>query len=112
MQRDLQRVDILIYTDADCSKAHGSRVDSRYHVCSGIPEGGKGQCNVSTYHFQFKTKHLILLFQGDSGGPLVANGKQWGVVSWSVKPCTAKGYPGVFARVSSYIDWIKSKQQL
>jgi len=94
VQGDLKRVDILVYTDADCSRAHGSRVDSRYHVCSGVPEGGKGQCS------------------GDSGGPLYGNGKQVGVVSWSVKPCTIRGYPGVFARVSSYVDWIYAKLEL
>ncbi|XP_018563289.1 chymotrypsin-1 isoform X2 [Anoplophora glabripennis] len=44
---------------------------------------------------------------GDSGGPLVVNGIQIGIVSWSKKPCTLAGYPGVFARVSTYIDWIQ-----
>lgn len=43
---------------------------------------------------------------GDSGGPLVSNGKQIGVVSWG-QPC-AIGYPDVFSRVSSFIDWIQS----
>jgi len=92
VMKDLQRVDLLVYSDEDCKAAHGT-VSATYHVCSGVPEGGKGQCS------------------GDSGGPLVANGKQIGAVSWSVKPCTIKGYPGVYARVSSYIDWIKEKSQ-
>lgn len=52
---------------------------------------------------------------GDSGGPLmIANGDvpamdppiQVGIVSWSGKPCGT--YPGVFTRVSSYVDWIRS----
>ena len=52
---------------------------------------------------------------GDSGGPLViANGTdpamdptiQVGIVSWSGRPCGT--YPGVYTRVSSYIDWIHS----
>lgn len=90
----LQRVDIICYTDDNCEAAHSNPsnpADRRYHVCAGIPEGGKGQCS------------------GDSGGPLTVNGVQVGVVSWSVKPCTIKGYPGVFARVAAYVDWIKSK---
>ncbi|KAF2882710.1 hypothetical protein ILUMI_23443 [Ignelater luminosus] len=87
----LQRVDLIIYTDEDCSSAHGTDVDSRYHLCGGVPEGGKGQCS------------------GDSGGPLTHNGEQHGVVSWSVKPCTIKGYPGVYARVVSYVDWIEQQ---
>lgn len=50
-----------------------------------------------------------MLFQGDSGGPLVVNGTQVGVVSWSVKPCAVAPYPGVFSKVSSYVDWIYEK---
>ncbi|XP_067002693.2 trypsin II-P29 [Anabrus simplex] len=83
----LQTVDIVVYSDEDCGKAHGGKPHSS-NICAGIPEGGKGQCN------------------GDSGGPLLANGHQVGIVSWSVKPCTVKGYPGVFTEVSHYIDWI------
>ncbi|KAK9730712.1 Trypsin [Popillia japonica] len=41
----------------------------------------------------------------DSGGPLVANGKQIGVVSWGFGKCGSTK-PTVYARVSSYIDWI------
>lgn len=41
---------------------------------------------------------------GDSGGPLISGGEQIGVVSWGV-PC-AQGIPDVYARVSSYRDWI------
>lgn len=36
----------------------------------------------------------------------MVNGTQVGIVSWSVKPCTIAPYPGVFAKVSSYIEWI------
>jgi trypsin len=54
--------------------------------------------------------------QGDSGGPLViANGDapamnppiQVGIVSWGTG-CANPNYPGVYTRVSSYIDWIHS----
>lgn len=49
--------------------------------------------------------------QGDSGGPLVcrhANGKYYihGATSWG-KGCAHPDYPGVWARVTEQIDWIR-----
>ena len=32
-----------------------------------------------------------------------------GTVSWSVKPCTVAGYPGVFARVANYVGWVREQ---
>lgn len=65
------------------------------HLCAGTPNGGIGQCT------------------GDSGGPLVVRGPtscvQFGVISFSAKPCGVKGYPGVFTRVTYYRIWIKDK---
>ncbi|XP_063977418.1 trypsin-1-like [Diachasmimorpha longicaudata] len=51
---------------------------------------------------------------GDSGGPLVkfntdGTPEQVGIVSWGVYPCGVAGTPSVYTRVSSYVDWIKSK---
>lgn len=53
---------------------------------------------------------IHLFFQGDSGGPLLhqlANGR-WvniGIVSWGIR-CGDPGYPGIYTRVNSYLDWI------
>ena len=55
--------------------------------------------------------------QGDSGGPLVIASKnktapaaepplQVGIVSWGIG-CARKDSPGVYTRVSSYVDWIE-----
>ncbi|XP_068083814.1 trypsin-like [Anabrus simplex] len=85
----LQMVELQVYSDEDCLKAHSGRPHSS-NICAGVPEGGKGQCS------------------GDSGGPLLSNGYEVGIVSWSRKPCAIKGYPGVFTEVSHYIKWIQS----
>ncbi|XP_055375214.1 serine protease 7 [Condylostylus longicornis] len=49
---------------------------------------------------------------GDSGGPLMKqSGLKWtieGVVSFGNR-CGLEGWPGIYTRVSSYEDWIKSK---
>ncbi|CAI9717366.1 serine protease 42 [Octopus vulgaris] len=47
---------------------------------------------------------------GDSGGPLMCevNGTYYlgGVMSWLINNCSARGFPNVFTRVQSYLDWI------
>ncbi|XP_014372115.2 CLIP domain-containing serine protease 2 [Papilio machaon] len=53
--------------------------------------------------------------RGDSGGPLMAampSAQNWfvvGVVSYGPSPCGTSNWPGVYTRVSSYIEWIQSK---
>ncbi|XP_024915380.1 trypsin [Cynoglossus semilaevis] len=56
-------------------------------ICAGSPYGGKDSC------------------QGDSGGPLICNGKLMGIVSWGIS-CANPRYPGVYTKVSNYVDWI------
>ena len=87
VQKYLQKVDLEVFDDEECSIRHGLQMHSTT-LCAGVPEGGKGQCS------------------GDSGGPLIFNGTQIGIVSWSRKPCTAAPYPGVFTEVSAYVQWI------
>lgn len=63
-------------------------------VCAG-GEAGKDSCN------------------GDSGGPLVRSFENSnlfyveGVVSFGLRNCGTKGAPGVYTKVSEYLEWIR-----
>jgi len=87
----LQKVVVDVVPDETCRVNYGdhySLPDSS--ICAGVPEGGKDSC------------------QGDSGGPLVdiKNNVLAGVVSWG-RGCALKGFPGVYAEVAYYADWIR-----
>lgn len=85
----LQEVTLKIFSDSECSTRHDGDTNAN-HLCAGVDEGGKGQCT------------------GDSGGPLLYKGSiQLGIVSWSIKPCGIKYYPGVFTKVSHFVGWIR-----
>ena len=57
--------------------------------------------------------HICVFFQGDSGGPLVfrendGNYTEVGIVSFQHSSGCEAGYPAVFTRVTSYLDWIQT----
>ncbi|XP_055065994.2 trypsin isoform X2 [Misgurnus anguillicaudatus] len=82
----LQCLNLPVISREDCEGAYGSMITNNM-LCAGFLEGGKDSC------------------QNDSGGPLVCNGKLQGVVSWG-NGCALSGYPGVYAEVCRYNDWI------
>lgn len=88
-QSNLREVDIAISSQSACNAAYGIITDNM--ICAAAP--GKDSC------------------QGDSGGPLevdVASGRAVvGIVSFG-EGCAEPGYPGVYTRAPSYINWIGS----
>ncbi|KAM3591319.1 uncharacterized protein V6R79_000195 [Siganus canaliculatus] len=95
----LQEVQVPIIPQSSCQEMYetnpSERVDILYDmICAGYQEGGKDSC------------------QGDSGGPLtcqMVNGTwvQAGVVSFGLG-CAHTNRPGVYARLTSYSDFITS----
>ncbi|KAJ8669812.1 hypothetical protein QAD02_001071 [Eretmocerus hayati] len=80
----------------DCQKAYrmfrGNLIDDRI-ICAGYKQGGKDAC------------------QGDSGGPLMIPRHSRfyliGIVSNGYK-CAEPGYPGVYTKITSFLDFIAS----
>lgn len=88
----LHEVEVSVISNAECSQAYNTLTDNM--LCAGVPGGGKDSC------------------QGDSGGPLVyqdvisGEWRQVGIVSFGIG-CAEAEHPGVYARVSRYLNWIQ-----
>ena len=73
-----------------CRQAYGN-FDISTQVCAGYTQGGVDSC------------------QGDSGGPLAVSYQDvwylYGVTSYG-SGCASAGFPGVYARVTNYVNFI------
>merc|ERR1711874_46945 len=95
----LREVDVRVWSNLECERTqYGSAIkDTMLCAASQHGHGGQDSC------------------QGDSGGPLVfqdggSNYDLIGVVSWG-NGCGLQNFPGVYTRVSKYLDWIKTNTQ-
>ncbi|XP_070267711.1 mastin-like [Myotis yumanensis] len=88
LPKNLQEVEVPIVADEICRQHYGNRITEDM-LCAGSE--GRDSC------------------RGDSGGPLVCKWRgtwvQVGVVSWGSK-CGLPNFPGVYARVTSFLPWI------
>ncbi|XP_011629946.1 melanization protease 1-like [Pogonomyrmex barbatus] len=93
---DLLQAKLPVVTNEQCKEVYKRTTEIWYkQICAG------GRDNVDSC-------------LGDSGGPLQAPGLyrgvtrtiQYGVVSYGLKHCGTEGYPGVYTRVSYYVNWI------
>ncbi|XP_046404251.1 trypsin-3-like [Ischnura elegans] len=90
----LQKVTVPVYDQNECVLAYKtSNGITDQMFCAGVKEGGKDAC------------------QRDSGGPVVTNDKLYGIVSWGLG-CGGRGYPGVYAKVSSMKAFIAKETGL
>lgn len=95
----LLEIQVPVVSTDSCKQAYSafksSVIDHRV-LCAGFARGGKDAC------------------QGDSGGPLMLPKKstfyQIGVVSYGYR-CAEPGYPGVYTRVTEFLDFIISAMQ-
>ncbi|PRD31714.1 UNVERIFIED_CONTAM: Clotting factor B [Trichonephila clavipes] len=103
-QENLHEVTVPIVSTDDCALAY-SRIKSAaflargstHVLCAGLKEGGKDSC------------------KSDSGGPLMIplSNDSWtviGIVSFGYR-CAEPGFPGVYTRVTHYLEWIYSNTQ-
>lgn len=82
-------------------------------MCAGDPNAIKDTCQVSATRYLKFVCDFYYYFQGDSGGPLQVkqnvNGKNVffliGVTSFG-RACAVET-PGVYTRISYYLDWIE-----
>lgn len=94
--RQLLTTPLDILPDQTCSSVYNWEYKTPGMMCAGVMSGGKDTC------------------QGDSGGPLAVKSESGytlaGITSFG-RGCARANTPGVYTRVSQYVDWIRDKMR-
>ncbi|KAL4671762.1 hypothetical protein H8959_004471 [Pygathrix nigripes] len=100
----LKEAHVRLYPSSRCTSQHLlNRTVTDNMLCAGDTRSSGPQANLHD------------ACQGDSGGPLVClNGGRMtlvGIISWGLG-CGQKDVPGVYTKVTNYLDWIQDNMQL
>ena len=112
----LLEVDVNVISNTECKNDYYYDPDeiTEQMLCANVDGGGKDACQGDSGIW---ITPLLQLVFACKGGPLVTSGsgngmtpgqnyEQIGVVSWGIG-CASGDFPGVYARVSKQLDWIK-----
>uniref|UniRef100_A0A2I3NIJ7 Plasminogen activator n=1 Tax=Papio anubis TaxID=9555 RepID=A0A2I3NIJ7_PAPAN len=99
----LKEAHVRLYPSSRCTSQHLlNRTVTDNMLCAGDTRSGGPQANLHD------------ACQGDSGGPLVClnDGRMTlvGIISWGLG-CGQKDVPGVYTKVTNYLDWIQDNMQ-
>uniref|UniRef100_A0A2K6V017 Tissue-type plasminogen activator n=1 Tax=Saimiri boliviensis boliviensis TaxID=39432 RepID=A0A2K6V017_SAIBB len=99
----LKEAHVRLYPASRCTSQHlFNRTVTSNMLCAGDTRSGGPQANLHD------------ACQGDSGGPLVCSkdGRMTlvGIISWGLG-CGKKDVPGVYTKVTNYLDWIKDNMR-
>ncbi|RWS10609.1 ABC transporter-like protein 12 [Dinothrombium tinctorium] len=87
----LQTAVVYPFREIECVRRYKKKYHRKEMLCAGLRRGGRDAC------------------RGDSGGPLTqskgSSNYLIGIVSFGVG-CARKDFPGMYTRVSNYVDWI------
>lgn len=86
----LRTATVPIVSNSSCAGSYGSDFVASDMVCAGYTNGGTDTC------------------QGDSGGPLLIGGVLAGITSWG-NGCAEAGYPGVYTRLTTFSNLVKTQ---
>ncbi|CAD5125958.1 DgyrCDS14141 [Dimorphilus gyrociliatus] len=90
---ELRYTNVVVTPDSQCSTAYPGQIDESM-ICAAA--SGRDTC------------------QGDSGGPMAYNNngkfEVIGLTSWG-RGCAFEGFPGVYAKVSTQLQWIADNAQ-